>query len=331
MEPVIYHPPIFAKAEGNRFMKGLKQMPQLLQTTLRKFRRKNKVIYSSKDDAKNIKINFSDFWSTFDIEDNYLTRLLKTQYTLEISDEPDFLIYSVFGNTHKKFSCTKIFYTGENVRPNFDECDYAFSFDFLDDPKHFRLPLYAWWAPPEELVKPIDLNARKILSQKNRFCNFIYGNPKATKRIEFMQKLSKYKQVDCAGTLLNNVGKVITEKEKVDFIKDYKFTIAFENCEYPGYTTEKLVQPMLVNSLPIYCGNSLIDRDFNTNSFLSYHDFPSEEALIERIIEIDKNDELYIHYLEEPFYHNNQINEFVDPRKILGQFEFIFENEKPSQ
>jgi hypothetical protein len=112
--------------------------------------------------------------------------------------------------------------------------------------------------------------------------------------------------------------------EKVEFIKDYKFTIAFENTEYPGYTTEKLVQPMLAYSLPIYCGNPLVDRDFNTKSFLNYSDFPSEENLIERIIEIDQNDALYKDYLQQPYYHNNRVNEFVDPENILQQFENIF-------
>ena len=126
---------------------------------------------------------------------------------------------------------------------------------------------------------------------------------------------------------MNSVGRIVTEMEKVEFIKDYKFTIAFENTEYPGYTTEKLVQPMLAYSLPIYCGNPLIERDFNTKSFLNYTDFASEDELIERIIEIDQNDELYMQYLRQPYYHNNQVNEFVDTENILRQFQNIFDQQ----
>lgn len=296
-------------------------MFQIIQNA---FRKKKSVVLSNNKTSKHVRINFCDFWPNFNKERNYLVELLKTRFTIEITDKPDFLIYSVFGNEHKKFNCVKIFFTGENVRPNFAECDYSFSFDFIDSPKSYRLPLYAWWAPANELVKPPNLDVEKILSGKTRFCNFIYGNPNATKRIAFMQKLSQYKQVDSAGTFMNNVGRIVTEMEKVDFIKDYKFTIAFENTEYPGYTTEKLVQPMLAYSLPIYCGNPLIDRDFNTKSFLNYSDFTSEEKLIERIIEIDQNDALYKHYLQQPYYHNNHVNEFVDPENILRQFENIF-------
>ncbi len=292
---------------------------------------KNSILSRNSKKLKTIKINFSDFWTGFNKYDNYFVYLLKNHYSLELSDNPDFLIYSNFGEEHKKNNCTKIFYTGENVRPNFAECDYSFSFDYMDNPKNYRLPLYVWWEDADKLIKPSNLDAKKILAKKNKFCNFVYGNPNATKRIEFMQKLSKYKQVDCGGTLLNNVGRIITEKQKVKFIKDYKFTIAFENCESPGYTTEKLVQPMLVYSLPIYCGNPLIHRDFNTKSFLSYYDFSSEDELIEKIIELDQNYELYIEYLKQPYYHNNQINNFVDPANILKQFKLIFEDKNKSQ
>jgi alpha(1,3/1,4) fucosyltransferase len=303
---------------------------KLIDIVAGKLKRRNIVITSDYEGAKHIKINFADFWPNFNKERNYLVELLKTHYTIEITDRPDFLIYSVFGTDHKKFTCTKIFFTGENVRPNFSECDYSFSFDFIDNPKSYRLPLYAWWAPANELIKPLNLDTKKILNEKKRFCNFIYGNPNATKRIAFMQNLSKYKQVDSAGTFMNNVGRIVTEMEKVEFIKDYKFTIAFENTEYPGYTTEKLVQPMLAYSLPIYCGNPLVGRDFNTKSFLNYSDFASEEELIKKIIEIDQNDDLYLDYLRQPYYHNNQVNEFVDPENILQQFEIIFARQAQS-
>jgi len=126
--------------------------------------------------------------------------------------------------------------------------------------------------------------------------------------------------------VLNNIGGPLKgyEDAKVQFIKDYKFTIAFENSEYPGYTTEKLIQPMLVHSIPIYWGNPVVHLDFNPKSFLNYYDFPDEEALIERIIELDQDDDLYRQYLLEPYYHNNQVNPLIEAEAILDQFEKIF-------
>ena len=42
---------------------------------------------------------------------------------------------------------------------------------------------------------------------------------------------------------------------KLDFLRDYKFTLAVENNIWPGYTTEKLVDPMFAGSIPIYVGD----------------------------------------------------------------------------
>ena len=118
-----------------------------------------------------LKIAFADFWPNFDPYDNYLTNLLTPHFDLEHTAEPDFLIFSCFGQAHHQYSCIKIFYTAENVRPDFGVCDYAFSFDFLDRPEHFRLPQYAWYEP-ERLVKRA-FDPERVLAEKTRFCNFV--------------------------------------------------------------------------------------------------------------------------------------------------------------
>jgi hypothetical protein len=226
---------------------------------------------------KKIKLNFSDFRSDFDKEDNYFTRLLSSHYDLEISDKPDFLIYSCFDHDGKlpwhrkfrnsrqnaavdyqKYNCIRIFYTYENVRPNFKECDYAFTFDYSAHFNHYRLPLYGiiyqrtqGW-PFDNKIHPLTRknNPQEILQKKTKFCNFLYSNRHGKKRNAFFHKLSEYKPVDSGGKHLNNLGYQI--KNKLDFMQQYKFTIAFENYSYPGYTTEKIYDPMLVNSIPIY-------------------------------------------------------------------------------
>ena len=101
----------------------------------------------------------------------------------------------------------------------------------------------------------------------------------------FFKKLCKYKKVESWGDVLNNMGKMtqpIVEinkdikskgetKEHVatKFLEPYKFTIAFENSCTDGYTTEKLCEAMLANTIPIFYGNQLVGRDFNTKSFIN--------------------------------------------------------------
>ena len=94
--------------------------------------------------------------------------------------------------------------------------------------------------------------------------------------------------------------------DKCQFINQYKFTLAFENNCYPGYTTEKLVEPMRMNSLPIYWGNKQVDRDFNPKSFINLYDFKTEDDAIDWIIKVDQDDELYMSYFREPYFHSNK-------------------------
>jgi hypothetical protein len=288
------------------------------------FRRSDRFIQSRKADAPVLKIGFSDFWPGFDEADNYLTEMLLRQFSLLISAKPDYLIFSNFGTRHKHFKCKKIFFTGENIRPNFNECDFAFTFDHLDDPRHYRLPLYGWWDDAETLLKSEDIDCDAILAGKTKFCNFIYGNAVAQRRVDFMQALSRYKPVDCAGTLMNNIGRTVSVFEKVEFLKDYKFTIAFENTEQDGYTTEKLVQPMFAQSIAIYWGNPLVHLDFNPRSFVNMYEFASDEDAIQRIIALDQDDDAYKAMLTEPFYNGNRVNPYVNPDNILARFRQIF-------
>ena len=129
--------------------------------------------------------------------------------------------------------------------------------------------------------------------------------------------------MDSGGKYFNNIG--FRVKDKLDFIKDYKFVIAFENASWPGYTTEKIFEPMLVNSIPLYWGNPRVELDFNTRSFINYYDFNSFDAMIERIIEVDRNDQLYLKYLGEPWFRDNKLNEFVGEERLIGILKFVIE------
>ena len=151
-----------------------------------------------------LKVNFVDFWHNFKKEDNYFFHLLRQRYDVKIDEQdPDLLFFSVDYSKRRerdKFldhRCKKIFYTGENVRPNFDfpgsieyprysvgRCDFAFSFDYSDDPRNYRLPLWAlfidWFNAPHcedrdqsYLIPPSALLNRPTFPN-TKFCNFVF-------------------------------------------------------------------------------------------------------------------------------------------------------------
>ncbi|HEY2882779.1 MAG TPA: glycosyltransferase family 10 [Pirellulales bacterium] len=268
-----------------------------------------------------IKLAFCDMWRNFNPQSNYFMRLLAPHFDVQLTDRPDFVIYGCSGHEHRRHRCTRIFFSGENWRPNFRVCDFAFTFDHHKNPCHYRLPSYGLYGDPHNLVKR-DWNPRQILAQKSVFCNFIYSNPLCATRNRFFRELSKYKRVESGGKLYNNIGGRIDDK--LSLVRKSKFTIAFENESHAGYTTEKLGEPMHAQSLPIYWGNKQVHLDFNPKSFINTHNWPSLEAAIEHVIAVDRDDELYCQYLEQPWYHNNRVNQYVDPANVLARFNEIF-------
>lgn len=270
-----------------------------------------------------LKLKFTDFWPGFVPEESLFFLYMSELTDVELSDKPDILFFSLFGYEHLDYSCKKVFFSGENVRPNFNYCDYAMSFDYLDNERHYRYPLYALYDDPNKLL--VEKEPEIILKAKTKFCNFVYSNPVNKRRNDFYKLLSKYKKIDSGGRVYNNLDYRIQNKR--EFISDYKFTIAIENGYYSGYTTEKIFEPMLENSLPIYMGNELVYKDFNTKSFLNYHDYNNVDEFIERIIEVDRNDELYYSYLGEPYFNNNEVNEFIKKENVLSFFNKVINDE----
>jgi hypothetical protein len=281
-----------------------------------------------------IHVDFCDF-NGVDKFHNYFTGLLSRKYDIRMSDRPDLLIYSSRGDMHRLYNCRKVFWTDESIRPDFSQCDYAVTCFYIDDPHHLRLPYYVVWGglSGRELLKTQE-EIDTIVASKRKFCSFLVTNVnphRAGKRIRFFEKLSRYKKVDSGGKALNNIGRVVPEGAcpKFDFIKEYKFNLCFENKSMEGYTTEKLVDAMWARCIPIYWGNPLVGREFNTRSFLSLHDCRDDEELIEKIIEIDRDDEQYRRLLAEPYFPNNEVNEYFDENRILDFFEKILSDPAP--
>jgi len=267
-----------------------------------------------------LKVHFTDFWIGFDPENNFFINLLRESFLVELDAfNPDILFYSYKGNDFLSFKCNRVFFTGENIRPRLFDCDFALCFDYSSNKRIIRLPLYVLYKGYETLVIPKDVD--QLMSQKSKFCSFVVSNKYSHKRISFFKKLSKYKKVDSGGSYLNNIGYAVVDKS--EFLKPYKFNIAFENTAFPGYTTEKVMQPMVAGSIPVYWGNPLIDRDFNTKSFINWNDYGSDEAVIDKIIELDQDEVKYRKMLSEPWLTDNKFNQFNDINIIKENFKSI--------
>lgn len=248
---------------------------------------------------KKIKIFYTDFWSGFDYKDNFIHHVLSKYYELEVcEDNPEYLFYSVFGRNHLRYECIRIFYTGENVRPNFAVCDYGIGFahEAFGD-RYVRYP--HWCLYRDDLRRAMNPMLRpENNGGREAFCNFIYSNGKVlTPREAFFDRLSIYKKVDSGGRHRNNIGGAVADK--FTWCSQYKFSITFENASTPGYTTEKILQAFAANTIPIYFGDPLVTKDFNGRAFVNCHDFAGVDDVISRIAELDKREDSYMDMLEE--------------------------------
>ncbi len=240
---------------------------------------------------------------------NFFLGILKKYYEVELSEDPEYVLYNESTYDYLKYDCVRILFIGENISPNFNLCDYAVGFDYLTfSDRFYRMPLYLiaqFYSDAElELAGDPDFTKQKLftkedLALKTGFCSFVYSNYLAGgQREEIFNKLSSYKRVDSGGGYLNNIGGRV--KNKLVFEMQHKFSIAFENSSRSGYTTEKLVNALVAKTIPIYWGNPDIDKEFNQKRFINCHAYKNFDEVVARVKEIDQNDELYLQIINEP-------------------------------
>lgn len=256
---------------------------------------------------KRLKVNFVDFWDGFVPQKSFIYELLSLHYELYLVEQPDYLFFSCFGNENVRYvSCIKIFFTGENMSPDFNECDYAMAFDHITfGDRYLRLPLFYTFSSFEQLKQRTCLKRTQEELLNRKFCSYVVSNKNGDIiRNRFYKLLNEYKKIDCGGQLYNNVGGPVANK--LNFISEYKFNISFENSKVYGYTTEKLMESFVSETLPIYWGNPLVGQDFNIKSFINVHDFNSLEDAVDYVIKVDNDENLYLSY----FCKSNVIDEF---------------------
>ena len=277
----------------------------------------------------------------------HLRYLLNPYFEVVIDEENPDLIFHEYKHfvDSLKYSCPKILLTGENRLPDFTLSDYSFSFAPNSD-KNFQITLVSVYYDPRTFSGFMQNRLPDEIKQyqdkpKLKFCNFIYSNEKfpsgAVFRKKFAQALMRYRKVDCSSSVLRNTPPYDRSacpqelrREHLDFLSDYKFTIAFENSSSPGYVTEKIYHPLLVGSIPIYWGAEDIEDYFNPRCFINCHRFKTFDEVICKIREIDNDPELYQSYFQEsPLLSNSKMYNSTHDKLSAQLFKVITELLKP--
>jgi hypothetical protein len=206
-----------------------------------------------------------------------------------------------------------------------NDADFMITSYKINDPKYFYFPHFIMWFYHHVKITKIYKSFDYFTEYKNfnldyiknkKFCIFLHHNSTPPKRKEIFYKLSNYKTID---SNLFNKNIDITpyynapgggSYNKINFIKNYKFTFSMNNYFYkdgnvytiPGTIDEKMIEPYFANTIPLFYGNDEISDIFNKDSFINWHDFNDDEKFIEKIIEIDNNDKLYLDMINQPTF-----------------------------
>jgi hypothetical protein len=227
------------------------------------------------------------------------------------------------------YSSKRLFITVEDLYPDFSEHDYVIAYQYLDDARYLRMPLWAVANQIQRFIKPPEF-ASQISAEERKFCAFVQsnGNPRRTKRrINFFKALSARRFVHSGGAVLNNIGARVEDIHS--FLRTFTFALCFENSASPGYTTEKIANAMLNGCIPIYWGDPRISEDFNPKCFINVRDFPSESAAMDHIETVADNPRLRFDYLKEPFFKDNRVPAHFEDQVIVPFFRRILEEARP--
>lgn len=260
---------------------------------------------------KTVKIKFVGKWENMKPEDNLVYYwLTKNGYDVQISEDPDYVICDIFGTPkyeYCKYPQVRIMETGENYTPDFNVVDYAISrYPISYQDRNFYLPgcfcpAVHWLALPEK-----DRNyTPEFVRQKEYFGNFIVGHESENNiRGDFFKKLCEYKRVESPGHYLNNMpdGQIVswTNESKTEFQRKCKFTLCFESTSHYGFITEKITDAFYADTIPVYYGSPNVTDIFNKDAFINAADYDSFDEVIEKIKELDQDDEKYLEMMRQP-------------------------------
>ena len=280
------------------------------------------------------KYNFHHFWPEFETHVN-VHRLYQTIFDgIPSLADKDIHIYSVFNYAKepkppKGPNELRVSFSGEPYQDDPELYDLNLNMEEDNIEKGIvTFPLFCLMGH-ENNFWPLYMTPRTY-KPKSRFCAFVVSNGYAEVRNQFFKMLNEYKKVDSCGKALNNCNFRAPDygDAYMDFLSQYKFMICFENSTRPSYLTEKIQNAWRGGTVPIYWGAVKSLKWLNSKAFLYLEDSSEEsmKRLIEKIIELDNDDEKYMEMFNQPLLTSDKIPDDLTIDSIRNRIVKVLEH-----
>lgn len=300
-----------------------------------------------------IRIAFGNMWGGFDTLDNVITNSLKLKYDVEVTAHNPDIVFVQNTEGVKAQTLTDPFRgkakrvhwhveSGSRVGdPDYNVCDYSITTCTFDHERNFRLPhwsLYIDWfnnayvegRNQAFLVSPEVLTAKRTKRHKTKFCCVLSNNPMGYRGQVYPKFISM--SID-KGLFMESRGLWSAtsprlhgdELDKMNFIDSFKFHLCFENDDFPGYITEKIIHPLACGVIPIYWGTDDILNEFNPECFINAKNFVSPEELFNHVYDFLEDKESFAAKQEQPIFPNNEIPYYAKPEYFAEKLSKIVE------
>lgn len=278
-----------------------------------------------------VRIEDCDMFSPLERHGDFLVEILRRRYNVKVltdgSQDPDLLFFSCWGGDNLRWTnCVRIYFTAECDYPNYNLCDYAIGLSDIGIPNRFlHFPIYVFYNDILRRYEKMDsADVAMNWALDREFCSTLVSNPfRNGIYFDLFKKLNEYKTISSGGQWNNTIGFRVTDK--LDFIKNYKFYLAIENMKAPGYVTEKLLEPFVARTVPIYWGCSdWAKKEFGEGGYIDLSDFETLDRAVDYIRKVDSDDELYMKILRTGAKMSHTYDEWCDI--LLNYLSNIIEN-----
>ena len=184
--------------------------------------------------------------------------------------------------------------------------------------RHSDIPLVLM--PDMDIVK-----AMKVSKRAQPKASFVAVNcdPK-NNRNDYVKAIAEVIWVDAPSNCFNNMKWPFCEGRpctKVEILRNYKFNLAFENGDSPGYVTEKIYDAFEAGVLPVYMGTRDVAEAVPKGSYIYVSDFKTPQDVANYLKKVIRNETLYRSYFQWKYKHDD--TEFEKRNRALWEDDYF--------